>query len=171
MSSAIDLNMKAERPISRHDETTAGKAMSKLPTAKDLQAKIAQAEADKASAAVKAHAAAEAEKQAFLERLSKPSGLSDEQVIEKASNIIGRAVDNSLTSVQVLRFPNHICTDGGRAIDQGEDGWEKTLTGIPKELYLFWDRRLKPEGYHIKYEIIDRPGGMRGDVGVFLSWG
>ena len=145
--------------------------MLKIPTAKDLQVKIAHAEAEKASAAIKAHAAAEAEKQAFLDRLSKPSGLTDEQVIEKASHIVNRAVENGLTSVQVLRFPNHLCTDNGRAIDQAEDGWEKTLTGIPKELYFFWERQLKPAGYHIKYEIIDRPGGMRGDVAVFLSWG
>jgi hypothetical protein len=144
--------------------------MPKIATVKELQAKIAQAEAEKASAAVKAHAAAEAEKKAFLDRLSKPSGLSDKQVIEKANSIIGRAVENGLTSVQVLRFPNHLCTDDGRAIDQAEAGWEKTLTGIPKELYSFWERQLKPNGYHIKYEIIDRPGGMRGDVCVFLSW-
>ena len=145
--------------------------MVKIPTAKELQAKIALVESEKASAAVKAHAAAEDEKKAFLDRLSKPSGLTDEQVIEKASNIITRAVENGLTSVQIFRFPNHICTDNGRAIDQGEPGWEKSLTGIPKELYAFWERQLKPNGYHIKYEIIERPGGLRGDVGVFLSWG
>ena len=74
-------------------------------------------------------------------------------------------------SVQIFRFPNHLCTDDGRAIDQGEPGWEKSLTGIPKELYSFWERQLKPNGYHIKYEVIDRPGGLRGDVAVFLSWG
>ncbi len=145
--------------------------MSKLMTAKDLQAKIALAEAAKASAAMKAMAAEEAEKKALLEHFSKPSGLTDEQIIEKANSVIGRAVDNGLTSVQVLRFPNHICTDNGRAIDQNESGWEKTLTGIPKELYSFWDRQLKSAGYHIRYEIIDRPGGLRGDIAVFLSWG
>jgi hypothetical protein len=145
--------------------------MAKLPTTKDLQARIALAESEKASAAMKAHAAAEAEKKAFLERLSKPSGLTDEQVIEKASHIITRAVENGLTSVEVLRFPHSLCSDEGRAIDQAEAGWEKTLSGIPKELYAFWERQLKPNGYHIKYEIIDRPGGLRGDVAVFLSWG
>jgi hypothetical protein len=143
----------------------------KIPTAKDLQVKIALVESEKASAAMKAHAAAEAEKKAFLDRLGKPSGLTDEQVIEKASHIIARAVENGQTSVQVLRFPNHLCTDDGRAIDQAEAGWEKTLTGIPRELHSFWERQLKPNGYHIKYEIIDRPGGLRGDVAVFLSWG
>lgn len=145
--------------------------MLHLPTAKDLQAKIALAEAEKASAAQKAHDAAEAEKQAFLDRLSRPSGLTDEQVVEKAAHIINRAVENGLTSVQVFRFPNHICTDDGRAIDQHEEGWEKTLTGIPKEIYSFWERQLKSRGYHIKYEVIDRKGGLRGDVGIFLSWG
>lgn len=144
--------------------------MSMLPTAKDQRARIAQVEGEKASAIAKAHAAAEAEKHAFLERISKPSGLSDDQVLEKAAHVIGRAVDNGLTSVQVFRFPNHLCTDDGRAIDQAEAGWEKTLTGIPRELYEFWERQLKPRGYHIKYEIIDRAGGLRGDVGVFLSW-
>ena len=45
-------------------------------SAKDLRAKIALAEAEKASAAAKAKSAAEAEHQAFLDRLSKPSGMS-----------------------------------------------------------------------------------------------
>ncbi len=144
--------------------------MLNIPSAKELRVKIAQAEAEKASAAVKAHEAAEAEKHAFLDRISKPSGLTDDQVLEKASHIVNRAVESGLTSVQVFRFPNHMCTDNGRAIDQGEEGWQKTLTGIPKELWSFYERQLKPRGYHMKYEIIDRPGGMRGDIAVFLSW-
>ena len=83
--------------------------MVSLPTAKDLRIKIAEVEGAKASAAIKAQAAAEAEHQAFIDRISKPSGLTDEQVLEKASHIITRAVSNGLTSVQVFRFPNHLC--------------------------------------------------------------
>lgn len=139
-------------------------------SAKDLRAKIAAAEGEKASAAAKAKAAADAEHQAFIDRLSKPSGLSDQQVLEKASHIVERAVSNGLTQVQVLRFPNHLCSDNGRAIDQAEEGWQNTLTGIPKELWSFYERQLRPRGYQMKYEIIDRPGGLRGDVAVFLSW-
>ena len=144
--------------------------MVNLPTAKDLRVKIAEVEGEKASAAMKAQAAAEAEHHAFIERISKPSGLTDDQVLEKASHIITRAVSNGLTSVQVFRFPNHLCTDDGRAIDQAEVGWEKTLTGIPKELYEFWKRQLEPRGYQIKYVVADRPNGVRGDIAVFLSW-
>ena len=143
--------------------------MTNILSAKELMAKIAKVEGEKASKAMKAHEAAEAEKQAMLDRLARPSGLSDDEVMEKAAIIVNRAVENGMTSVQVFRFPNHICTDNGRAINQVEDGWENTLTGIPKEIYEFWKRQLKPRGYHLRYEIIDYPGGMPGDVGIFLS--
>ncbi len=144
--------------------------MAKLLSVKELQARIAQAEADKASLALRHQQAEEEEKKALLERLSKPSGLSDDEVAEKASIIINRAVENGMMSVQVFRFPNHLCTDNGRAINQAEPGWEKTLSGIPREIYEFWKRRLQPEGYHIRYEVIDYPGGMPGDIGITLSW-
>ncbi|MBN9536631.1 MAG: hypothetical protein IKE60_12050 [Reyranella sp.] len=145
--------------------------MVKLLTVKELQAKIAEAEGAKASAALKRHQAEEHEKAELLDRLTKPSGLSDDEVMEKASIIIERAVENGLMSVQVFRFPHTLCSDNGRAINQGETGWETTLTGIPKEIFEFWRRQLQPRGYHIRYEIIDYPGGMPGDVGVILSWG
>jgi len=145
--------------------------MPKLLSAKELLARIADAEGAKASAALKAQAAAEAEKHAMMERLSKPSGLTDDDLLEKASIIFSRAIENGLTSVQVLRFPHTLCTDNARAINQAEEGWENSLTGIPRELFEFWKRQLQPRGYHIRYEIISYPGGMLGDVGVTISWG
>ena len=60
-----------------------------------------------------------------------------------------------------------VCTDHGRAINQREPGWEKTLTGLPQ----LWYDYLRPRGYKIKFEIIDWPGGLPGDVGVTLVWG
>ena len=144
--------------------------MAKLPSAKDLQIKIAEMEGAKASLAARRQAAADAEKHALLEKLQSPSGLSDDDLLEKAGIIVNRAVEDGHTSVQVMRFPHHLCSDNGRAINQAEAGWEKTLSGRPKELYQFWERRLKPLGYHLRYEIVDYPGGMPGDVGVTLSW-
>jgi hypothetical protein len=141
-----------------------------LPTAKEIQKQAALKEAEMAEAHQKLLAAAEAEKRALIEELSKPSGLSEDEKIKKASTVIQRAVKNGLREVQVYRFPNILCTDRGRAINQMEEGWEKTLTGIPNEIYQLWKDYLQPRGYRISYQVIDFPGGVPGDIGIILSW-
>ena len=141
-----------------------------LPTAQEMMEKLALAEAAKADEATRKHARAEAEKKELLDKLTKPSGVSDDEALKRVGIIVERAVSNGLTEVQVYRFPNALCTDHGRAINQQEPGWEKTLTGLPKEMYEFWDRKLRPLGYKLKVQIIDFPGGMPGDVGITLKW-
>jgi hypothetical protein len=91
--------------------------------------------------------------------------------MRRAATMIQRAANNGLTEVFVGRVPNQLCTDRGRAINQGEPGWETTLTGLPKEIYEFWAKHLRPRGYKIRFQIIDFPGGMPGDIGITLSWG
>jgi hypothetical protein len=142
-----------------------------LPTTKDLQKRLALAEAKKAEEATRRLAAEEAEKKALLEQLSKPSGVSDDEHMKRAAAIIERAVANGQTEVFIARFPNQLCTDRGRAINQAEMGWEQTLTGLPKELYGFWEKFLRPRGYRLRVQIVDFPGGMPGEVGVTLCWG
>ena len=142
-----------------------------VPSAKAVMEIIALAEAEKASEELRRSAQEEAEKKALIERLTKPSGLSDEQVMKKAGAIIERAAKNGLTEVQVYRFPNTLCTDRGRAINQQEPGWETTLTGIPKEIYEFWHRQLRPLGYKMRIQIVDFSGGVPGDIGMSLKWG
>jgi hypothetical protein len=144
--------------------------LAALPSAKDLMKQIALKEAEKASDALRAQTAAEAEKKALLDKLSKPSGVSDDDRLARAAAIIKRAADNGLTEVFVGRFPNQLCTDRGRAINQQEPGWENTLTGLPKELFEFWQKFLKPRGYKLRFQIVDFPGGVPGDIGVSLSW-
>ena len=104
-----------------------------LPSAKDIMQKIALAEAEEASKEMRLRAEAEAERKALVDQLTKPSGLSDEEAIQRAIKIIERAVNNRLTEIQVHRFPNHLCTDKGRAINQQEPGWEKTLTACQRK--------------------------------------
>jgi hypothetical protein len=144
--------------------------LAALPSAKDLMKQIALKEAEKASDALRAQTAAEAEKKALLDKLSKPSGVSDDDRLERAAAIIKRAADNGLTEVFVGRFPNQLCTDRGRAINQQEPGWENTLTGLPKELFEFWQKFLKPRGYKLRFQIVDFSGGVPGDIGVTLVW-
>jgi len=150
--------------------TTEEKLSKVLPSAKEMMEKLALAEAEKAEAASRRQAEAEAEKKLLLEKITKPSGVSDEEAMERVAVIVQRAVSNGQTEVQVYRFPNQLCTDHGRAINQQEPGWEKTLTGLPKEMYEFWGRRLRPLGYKLKVQIVDWPGGMPGDVGITLKW-
>ena len=150
--------------------TTTEKLSTALPSAKEMMEKLALAEAEKAEAASRRQAEVEAEKKLLLEKITKPSGVSDEEAMQRVAIIVQRAVSNGQTEVQVYRFPNQLCTDHGRAINQQEPGWEKTLTGLPKEMYEFWDRRLRPLGYKLKFQIVDWPGGMPGDVGISLKW-
>lgn len=144
---------------------------SPLPTAQELMEKIALAEAAKADAAAKKRADADAEKQLLLEKFTKPSGVSEEERMQRAAAIIERAASSGLTEVLIAKFPNALFTDHARAINQQEPGWEATLTGLPKELYEFWDRQLRPRGYKLRFQIVDWPGGMPGDVGMTLKWG
>ena len=80
--------------------------------------RAAQKEAEKAAEAMRLQAKADDEKQALIERLTKP-------------------FNNGLTQVQVYRFPHALCTDRGRAINQQETDFASTLTGLPKEMYDF----------------------------------
>lgn len=145
---------------------------SPLPSAQQVMQQIAQVEAERASAAAKAKAKEDAEKKALIDKLVRASGVSDEERMRRAAALIERAAKNGLHEVQVLRFPNTLCTDRGRAINNNlEAGWEKTLTGLPKELYEFWVRHMKPKGYKIKCEVVDYSGGVPGDIGITLRWG
>ena len=148
-----------------------GKIDDLIPSAKELRQQAAIKEAEKADEHLRLMAAADAEKRALIEKLSKPSGLSEQEKIELASSVIQRAVRNGLNEVQVYRFPNSLCTDRGRAINQQEPGWEKTLTGIPLEIFQLWSDYLKPRGYRIRYQIVDFSSGVPGDISIVIVWG
>jgi CBS domain-containing protein len=71
----------------------------------------------------------------------------------------------------LLRFPSQLCGDGGRAINSNRGEWPATLRGEAAELYLRWEHELKPHGFVLASRILDFPGGMPGDIGLFLIWG
>ena len=141
-----------------------------VPSAKEVMQQIALAEAEEAEKQARAQAEAEAEKKALVDQLRKPPGTSDEEAIRRGLEIIHRAVKNRLTEVEIIRFPNELCTDKGRAINQQEPGWENTLTGTPKEIYQFWDKYFRPRGYKLRVQIVDFPSGLPGDIAMTVSW-
>jgi hypothetical protein len=141
-----------------------------VPSAKEVMQQIALAEAEEVKKQARAQAEAAAEKKALIDQLSKPPGTSDEEAIRRGLEIIHRAIKNRLTEIEIIRFPNELCTDKGRAINQQEPGWENTLTGAPKEIYQFWDKYFRPRGYKLRVQIVDFPGGVPGDIGMIVSW-
>ena len=80
------------------------------------------------------------------------------------------AAEHGETEVMLLRFSSNLCGDGGRAVNVGEAGWPATLRGEAAEVYLRWERDLKPQGFHLAARVLDFPGGMAGDIGLFLVW-
>jgi hypothetical protein len=153
------------------EQTMTNQPEALLPSAKEVREKIALAEAEEAEKQARMRAEAEAEKKALIAELSKPSGISEEEAMRRAMAIIERGIKNRKTESEVFRFPNQLCTDKGRAINQQEPGWEETLIGEPREMYQFWHKHLRPRGYKLKAQIVDFPGGLPGDIGMTLNWG
>jgi len=80
------------------------------------------------------------------------------------------AAERGALEFMLLRFPSQLCSDSGRAINASEPDWPDTLRGEAAELYLHWARDLKPQGFRLAARVLDYPGGMPGDVGLFLAW-
>ena len=73
-----------------------------LPTTKELQKKLAVAEAEKGAEAARRAAAEDAEKKALLEGLSKPTGVADEEHVRRAAAIIDRAAERKAVAREAL---------------------------------------------------------------------
>jgi hypothetical protein len=143
---------------------------SLLPSAKAWAEKLALAEAEAARQAALRQQNIDAEKAKLMEAYTRPSGVSEEEGIRRGVALIERAVANGLTGVQFYRFPNTLCSDHGRAINQGEAGWPETLTGRPKEIFELWHKHFRDKGYKLKAQIVDFTNGVPGDVGFTLTW-
>jgi CBS domain-containing protein len=115
-----------------------------------------------------ARAAAEKHRQEIAQRLI-DTHVSDDtwrQMLQHAREAAGKGATEWL----VLRFPNQLCSDGGRAINIADSAWPATLRGEAGELYLRWEQELKPAGFRLSAHVLEFPGGMPGDIGLFLVW-
>jgi CBS domain-containing protein len=82
-----------------------------------------------------------------------------------------KAAENGDKEFLMLRFPNEVCSDGGRAINAPESDWPTSLRGEAAEIYCRWKQELKPQGFGLAARVLDFPGGVPGDIGLFLTWG
>jgi hypothetical protein len=113
-------------------------------------------------------------REALIKRLAEPIDLTPErlkEIVEPLRSKLKAAAERGQTELMVMRFPNVLCSDKGRAINNAEPSWPETLTGRPRQAYELWESKLRPAGFKLSAMIIEWPGGLPGDVGFFLKWG
>lgn len=139
-----------------------------LPTPKDLRTiteEHERAAARKAAEEERKHQEEhDALRDAFLHQHIRPDAR------ERFTRAVRIAAENGARELQLLHFPSSYCADGGRAINNFEPDWPRSLTGYAHEIYDAYDKNLKPLGYRLEAQILNYPGGMPGDVGLFLRW-
>jgi hypothetical protein len=59
--------------------------------------------------------------------------------------------------------------DTASSADHAPD-WVATLPTGLRPVYDLWQASLKPGGFGFDARIINYPGGMPGDVGLFFTW-
>ena len=90
-----------------------------------------------------------------------------ERMLAEARN----AAQHGETEHMVLRFPCELCSDHGRAVNAPDPTWPSTLRGLAAEVFMRWKRELRPRGFGLHARVVDFPGGVPGDIGLFLAWG
>ena len=133
-----------------------------LFASRDAAAARRRAEAEAAEAQKKSELAA------FSERVQTYQ-ITDEDR-ERAIHRIRKAFDAGERELMIVKFPSLLCEDGGRRINNHLEGWQDTLPGVMHKIYEWWDRELKAGGFTFSARVIDFPGGMPGEVGIFVGW-
>ena len=139
-------------------------------SAADLKRRMAERAAARAAEELRHMREQEEKQKAVMEEFHKPPARTPEQLMQLIMRLVTQAAESGQNEIQIYRFPNSLCTDGGRRINNSLPDWEKTLEGRPKLGYEFWRDQLRPLGFGLKAEVIEYPGGMPGDIGFFLTW-
>lgn len=139
-------------------------------SAADLKRRMAEREAAKAAEEMRRIQAQEEQQKAVMAEFQRPPDRTAEQLMPLVMQLVNHAAESGHSEVQIYRFPNTMCTDRGRRINNSESNWPETLEGRPKAGYEFWREHLRPLGFGLKAEVLEYPGGMPGDIGFFLTW-
>ena len=128
------------------------------------EAALARRRAEEAAAA----AAKAEELRAFTEKVMTYQITEEDKA--RALAKIRHAFENGDRDVMLVQFPSDICADSGRRIHNHLEGWQDTLPGVLKHVHEWWETDLKPGGFTFGARIINYPGGIPGDVGIFIGW-
>ncbi len=140
-------------------------------SAEDLRAYVRDMKKAQEDASQKA---ADAARKALIAKLAEPMDMTPEFVSELKRNLVVRirlAAERGEKELLVMRFPNALCKDQGRAINNDDPAWPDSLLGRPRQAFELWRDHLKGAHYGLKAMVIEWPGGVMGDIGFFLTWG
>ena len=108
---------------------------------------------------------AEKARQALAKRLAEPLDVTPERLAEISQSLRSKlrmAAERGQTELMVMRFPNALCSDHGRAINNADPSWPETLTGRPRQAYELWQNQLKARGIQAvrnDHRVAWRPAG------------
>ena len=137
-------------------------------TACDLRRHMAETEAEKLRGAMEQKERADRAFRDFVDHFMHDH-LSRKDVAETRSRVLTAAGHGEFETL-IMRFPSSLCSDDGRAINNGHHDWVDTLPGKAHEAYELWRRLGRPKGFTFRAKIVDFPDGMPGDVGLFIGW-
>ena len=152
--------------------STAGPASPETATfsATDLRRRMAEKEAQKAAEEARRQEEQAVKRKAIVDEFQKPAARTPDEVMALIIQLVNRAAEAGHSEVQVYEFPSFLCSDRGRAINNFEADWYKSLSGRPQLAYEFWRDQLRPLGFGLKAQILNYPDGFPGDVGLSLTW-
>lgn len=102
--------------------------------------------------------------EAFMKRKIGP------EAIERFNTAVRKAAELGQHEIMIGQFPASWCSDGGRRINNNLEDWPDSLQGIAKEVYDYHQKNLAPLGYKMRVEVLNYPGGVPGDIGIFFRW-
>ena len=123
--------------MSENRSTTPPAGAGKFSAA-DLRRRMAERETAKAAEEMRHMKEQEDKQKAVMEEFHKPPARTPDQLMEVVMQLVNRTVERGQSEVQIYRFPNSLCSDGGRRINNSLPEWENTLEGRPKLGYEFW---------------------------------
>ena len=142
--------------------------MTDLMRPEDLKKVTNDAEMKKAAEYLKRAKKQEEEQKALHEMFMAREVLPNAR--ERINDAVRRAAEQGLNELQVITFASTYCNDRGRRINNNEPDWPESLEGFAKKAYDYFDKELRPLGYKLRVQVLDYPGGVPGNIGLYLKW-
>jgi len=162
--------LRCELPEGERDKLSAAVTpLPQVPPAKELNGVAQLANEREAEARLHQHEVLQAERRRRIARLRSQHLAPHE--LEAIIHRCTEAARHGQTRALVFRFPSELCTDRGRAVNVPDPSWPATLRGVAAQVFMRWKNELRPRGFHLSARVIDFPGGIPGDIGLFLVWG